>query len=84
MGTVLIPKGRVQKKALDNIKEAKDFDSIRQNTPRQDNVRHKKQRCVKSRKYFGTGHPKKNCPAYSKMCGGCRKSNNFRAVYRSI
>ena len=25
-------------------------------------------------KYCGIGHPLKQCPAYDKKCGGCRKS----------
>ena len=35
---------RAQKEAFDNLKEAKDFESIGQNTQRYDNVRHEKQK----------------------------------------
>ena len=43
-----------QKEALYRIKEAKDFNSIRQNMQKDENVRHKKQRQVESCNYCGT------------------------------
>ena len=62
MSIIIDPKEKVQKaqkETLDNMKEAKDFDSIRQNIHKDDNVRHKKQKLVESCKYYGTWHPKR-------------------------
>ena len=39
---------RPKKETLGNIKEVKDFDSIRQNIQKDDNVRHKKQKWVEA------------------------------------
>ena len=67
-----------QKEALDDIKEVKDFDSFRQKIQKDDHVRHKKQKGVESFKYHGTGQ--RQCPAYSKTCSRCSKTNHFRFV----
>ena len=59
-GTTIDPKSRNAESTeggLHNIKEAKDFDSIRHNT--QDNETHKMQKWVKNCKYCRTGHPKR-------------------------
>ena len=48
--------------ALDNIKEAKDFDSIGQNTQRHDNDRHKQQKWVESCKYCRLGASPETVP----------------------
>ena len=47
-------------------------------------MRHKKQKQVESCTYCGTGYPHTQCPAYSKMCGGCGKTNHIMAVHRSM
>ena len=71
---------RVQRSALNNIKEAKDFDAIQQNaqkwvcwTPHSDRY-----------KYCGTGHSPQQCPAYGKKCGECSKENYDKVVCRSL
>ena len=85
MGTVIGPNVEAQGEqnlALDNIKEAKDFDSVKQNTQRCDNFRHKRHIHEESCKYCGAGHPESQCPVYSKMCSGCRMTNCIRIVCR--
>ena len=57
---------RVQKVALNNIKEAKEFDSVRPNTPKHDNETHNKLKEVDNCKYCWTGYLPRQCPAYSK------------------
>ena len=53
---------RAQKEALENIKEAKNFESIRWKIQKDDKVRQKKQKWVKSCIYCGTGHPPGTVP----------------------
>ena len=64
-------------KAFDNIKGAKNFDSIRQNIQRCCNVGNKKQKQVESCKCCNMRYAQRQCPVYGKMCGGCSKPTTF-------
>ena len=69
--------------ALDNIKEAKEFDFVRHNTSRHDEwpIKHKK---LENCKYCGTGHMSGQCPVHGNKCGECGKPNHFKVVCRSV
>ena len=70
-----------QKFALNDIKEAKDFDVIRHNMQKQEHARmhNKGDKC----KYCVMGHTPQQCPTYRQKCGECRKANHFKVVCRS-
>ena len=67
-----------QRSILNNIRETKDFDAIRQNTQWVHGAPHS-DKC----KYCGTGHSPCQFPAYRKKCGECGKDNHFKVVCRS-
>ena len=72
---------RAQKEVLNNIREDKDFDSVRQDEQKHESVRHKRK---KLRENCGTGHPQRRCPSYGKMCSGFSRANCFKVVCKSM
>ena len=78
---------RLQKEALETIKEAKDLESVRCSTQKHDNKAHKIWKRVEKFRYCGTGHPTDSAlhvamhtedvgrPTTSRQCAGqCRGS----------
>ena len=57
---------RAQKEALNNMKGAKEFDSVRHGAQTRDDEAHKKQKRVENCKYCGIGHLLRQCTVYSK------------------
>ena len=71
---------RVQKSALNDIREAKGYDIISQNMQKQEHTITKMHRKQDKCKYCYTGQLPQQCPAHGKKCSGCGKQYHFRAV----
>ena len=70
---------KAPRSVLHNIREAKDFDAIRQNSQKQVHGAPCSDKC----KDCSTGHPLQEHPVYGKKCGECSKDNYFKVVCRS-
>ena len=74
----------MQKEVLNNIKEAKQFNVIRQDKQKHESMSHKRQKLIENCKYCSTEHPQRQFPAYGKICSGggklCSMQVNAEAV----
>ena len=76
---------RAQAAILNNIMETCHFDQVKiaqQTKDRQDRLMHK---TVKRKpcRYCSRIHAPQQCPAFGKMCAGCRKTGHYKKVCRS-
>ena len=68
--------------ALNNIKEAKMFDTVRHSMHKYENQAPRMQRKVERCKHCGLGTCQ-DCSAYGKQCGTCGNPNHFKVVCMS-
>ena len=70
---------RVQKEALNNIKEAKEFDSLRYSTPKHDYEAHEKRKAWKTAITVAQGTCRDSALHMAK-CEECGKTNHLKSV----
>ena len=71
---------------LSDIMETQQFDKVKLNSKQRDNQGRQMVGTTGQRRhcrYCGRIHAPRQCPAYGKMCVGCRKTGHFRKVWHS-